>query len=647
MDPSDICINREGTTLANRTNIRDHTLPYAIRATAGLLYWFIEEAGLLENILFVPDQYPTISQALSAATSGKTVRAMSGSYTIDSDVDIRSGVTLQLNSANVSVAPDAIMIMYGGSNLQLISSSFSCAQLGLVSGATINSSGSTFVKTGGDLTIPTGSSLQCSGSTFQFAPGRKLRIQGTLVTTGPNTFTSINGQWCGWYGIEYYNTPTGNALYNATIQNAQYGLFIYNSYVDVMSCLVQWNSTGIYTSCNSIAVRYNQLENNSVGVDCAYYGSPTISPSNRLREMDFAVRCDGTSQPYLGSYIGYNSLYWNGWDVFSSYPGSIWAWGNWWGSYPADPWVYGTVDWSNPLQLDPNLQKAVVRKHQLIAPPTLGVLAKDTVGLGFYESLRLKDLANTSVTSASGFQTLVDQYPDKLSGRMAIARLAQIQENQGSEVRSFLANVTSKFEGRAVARVASQLQIGAMVKAGNYREAFSLAKSLVQGGDTLTLKQAIYDAGSLAWYYLDDKPTGATYFTRLANEYAEDPLANSALAAMGQVSAKPAPKSQVPLENPASFELGTNYPNPFNPSTQISYSLADPGIVSLVIYDVLGREIATLANGNQQAGHYNVNWNSQNSGTPVSSGMYFARLRVLNELGGVKFAKTIKLLLTK
>ena len=98
---------------------------------------------------------------------------------------------------------------------------------------------------------------------------------------------------------------------------------------------------------------------------------------------------------------------------------------------------------------------------------------------------------------------------------------------------------------------------------------------------------------------------------------------------------------------PKSYDLDNCYPNPFNPSTQISYSIAEPSKLSLVIYDVLGREIATLAKGNEQAGRYTVTWNSQSSGLPVSSGIYFARLRVLNGIGGVEFTKTIRLLLVK
>jgi flagellar hook assembly protein FlgD len=76
--------------------------------------------------------------------------------------------------------------------------------------------------------------------------------------------------------------------------------------------------------------------------------------------------------------------------------------------------------------------------------------------------------------------------------------------------------------------------------------------------------------------------------------------------------------------------------------------LSESANVSLVIYDVLGREIATLADAHQQAGRHTVAWNStQRSGVQVSSGVYFARLRVTDDLGMVKFTKTSRLLLMK
>jgi len=75
-------------------------------------------------------------------------------------------------------------------------------------------------------------------------------------------------------------------------------------------------------------------------------------------------------------------------------------------------------------------------------------------------------------------------------------------------------------------------------------------------------------------------------------------------------------------ELPNSIKLNQNYPNPFNPSTQISFELPQTMTVKLAVYDVMGREIATLVNGAAKAGMNQVNWNASN----VGSGMYYYRL---------------------
>ncbi len=84
----------------------------------------------------------------------------------------------------------------------------------------------------------------------------------------------------------------------------------------------------------------------------------------------------------------------------------------------------------------------------------------------------------------------------------------------------------------------------------------------------------------------------------------------------------------VPTSNnvPIVYALDQNFPNPFNPSTQIRYSIAKAGTVSLKVFDVLGREVATLVNSTQPAGHYTVTFGSANSGHGLSSGVYFYRL---------------------
>jgi len=78
---------------------------------------------------------------------------------------------------------------------------------------------------------------------------------------------------------------------------------------------------------------------------------------------------------------------------------------------------------------------------------------------------------------------------------------------------------------------------------------------------------------------------------------------------------------------PKAFTLNQNYPNPFNPITTISYALPEAADVSLVIYDVTGREVNRLVQTYQPAGWYEVEWNGLNSkGSSLSTGIYFARI---------------------
>lgn len=81
------------------------------------------------------------------------------------------------------------------------------------------------------------------------------------------------------------------------------------------------------------------------------------------------------------------------------------------------------------------------------------------------------------------------------------------------------------------------------------------------------------------------------------------------------------------------FQLDQNYPNPFNPETKISYSIPAPSDVSLKIYDIMGKEVATLVDGFQQKTSGTVRWNAMNNlGQKVASGIYFYTLKTPNQV---------------
>lgn len=121
-------------------------------------------------------------------------------------------------------------------------------------------------------------------------------------------------------------------------------------------------------------------------------------------------------------------------------------------------------------------------------------------------------------------------------------------------------------------------------------------------------------SGSHNYQFLDsDVTAGETYKHRLVTIDV-----NGNRMAVAEVESVVEPSSAVVDR----FALHQNFPNPFNPSTQITYDLAQGTNVSLQVFDLLGREVATLINGAQNAGHYTVNFDA----TSLPSGMYFYRL---------------------
>jgi hypothetical protein len=82
-------------------------------------------------------------------------------------------------------------------------------------------------------------------------------------------------------------------------------------------------------------------------------------------------------------------------------------------------------------------------------------------------------------------------------------------------------------------------------------------------------------------------------------------------------------QQKINSQSPIEYSLVGNYPNPFNPTTNIKYQLSKNGFVTLKVYDILGREVASLVNENQQVGNYSVSFDA----SKLSSGIYIYTIR--------------------
>jgi photosystem II stability/assembly factor-like uncharacterized protein len=171
---------------------------------------------------------------------------------------------------------------------------------------------------------------------------------------------------------------------------------------------------------------------------------------------------------------------------------------------------------------------------------------------------------------------------------------------------------------------------------------------------TPNLVAAVTDTYATYNFYLKTDSTGSqTIYRELGSYWSEDLSGINgikhiqgigweiwAIGDSGKIYFQPVVYGQVKKignEIPSVYMLYQNYPNPFNPSTKIKFDIRQTSNTKLIIYNILGREVATLVNEKLNAGSYEVRWNAL--GYP--SGMYFYRLET------EEFTKTRKMVLLK
>jgi len=93
---------------------------------------------------------------------------------------------------------------------------------------------------------------------------------------------------------------------------------------------------------------------------------------------------------------------------------------------------------------------------------------------------------------------------------------------------------------------------------------------------------------------------------------------------------------------PATYELYQNYPNSFNPTTTIEYQLPEVSKVTMNVYDIIGREVATLVDGEIKEGYHTVTFD----GSRYASGIYFVRITAQSN-NAKPYVKIMKIILMK
>ena len=85
-------------------------------------------------------------------------------------------------------------------------------------------------------------------------------------------------------------------------------------------------------------------------------------------------------------------------------------------------------------------------------------------------------------------------------------------------------------------------------------------------------------------------------------------------------------------EEVSSLSISKAYPNPFNPSTNLEYSISDPGFVKITVFDVVGRQVDIIENSYKNSGEHKLTWNAENN----TSGIYYIQISSGSEVKAQK-----------
>jgi hypothetical protein len=150
-------------------------------------------------------------------------------------------------------------------------------------------------------------------------------------------------------------------------------------------------------------------------------------------------------------------------------------------------------------------------------------------------------------------------------------------------------------------------------------------------------KYYVFDAGGSSTMYVNPASTPHTDYNVTRDKYG-DLVAYYTVKAVDNVGNESVYSNQVSTDGQSNwknspsnytnseideYSLKNNYPNPFNPSTKISYSMKEEGLVTLKVYDILGNEVVTLVNEKKPEGFYDVEFNA----VDLPSGIYFYKMQ--------------------
>ncbi len=450
-------------------------------------------------------------------------------------------------------------------------------------------------------------------------------------------------------GISVSNiaTPSNDISFNTIQDNSSSGINLYYASPKIYNNIISNNHYQGISCYNSSPYLYGNTISGHVnyGLSCSFYSNAHLVPWNAygsywgsghnvIKDNYVAeINADYNCNLYLGNspYGGYNSIYDNfsSYEMKASYNCNIMAENNWWGSNPQFYTNQSTFDYTPQLTQDPNNSQNNSAVSTLLSS---NMNSNSELDKAYF--LQLEGKFEEAITI---YDSYIKENPNDNKSAYALIRMNECYQLSGKkEFTNYLDNtIKNKVITNADLHVASlELRNQYLIQNKNFQEALTNFNLLAEKyrSNSFVEKYSIFNAGYIYLEYLHDLKNAEEKFNELFLKYPDDDLVLKCKNLLGEenvIETSPIALNKISnpgTKNPKNYELYQNFPNPFNPTTTISYQIPQKGLVDLKVYNILGQEIAVIVNKIEEAGIYNVQFDS----SKLPSGVYIYSIRVNN-----------------
>lgn len=514
------------------------------------------------------------------------------------------------------------------------------------------------------------------------------------------------GNWYGIYFGDS-SIDASCILKYCEIEYADYGVYAYSSSPTIHSCWIHDNIYGLRGYSSSMIVNNNKIYNNSQDGGYLYRGTPrfynntvysntgnglkfflssgkigytsgTSQGKNEIRNNgDWGVYAKDLTEIFMGSSDsegnrigGYNAVMDNVINEVCSYDAHVEAEYNYWGTSSPTSGLFtlvygGTIDYIPYLTSDPNGGSGLSKS---VGSPGLNIIANNghnrwagynpsELNLNKLSDLWLYGLEltlhNRPEKAIEIYKMLIEKFPESKEAKKAMVKIHHLlRESDEKSPDNYFENSLHTDRGIKEEYKSAALTLAAhtYVDMDQPVQAIGTFEKVVQEyPDSSYTLDALFSLVMLNLNSIKDSSSAKAYLEIMKREY---PFEEQTLIARTDMGEKvdwsalgkriPKPKTSK-IDIPTEFALHNNYPNPFNPITNIRFDLPEATHVTITIYDITGREVIKLVNQNMNAGYRNIIWDAKDKyGRNVSSGLYIYQMRT-----GAGFNKTDKMILTR